>query len=223
MADRTIEVHDNLTDEDVQILVIDNGDDTFSQAIGSAAEGKVNDAAVTGDTPGTISGKLRGLLKTLAAVFDSGNNVLKTSSSGSSGSSSNPNYLNQRKDNVASYRGTDMVMHEGIPVYPAPIVANIAQSQTDSQLVQRYSGKRIRVLQVVAQTGANQTNLTFNSKANGIAGTAITPAFQNAPNSGEVLPFNEHGWFETNLNEALTVTTGAGATTGILLKYILIP
>ena len=93
---------------------------------------------------------------------------------------------------------------------------NVAASQTDTELVVAVSGKSVRVLQVFLQAGATGTTVTFNSKGAG-SGTAISPVFQNAANGGAVLPFSRVGWFDTNVSEALTVTTGAGSTCGILV------
>lgn len=102
------------------------------------------------------------------------------------------------------------------PKFSAP--ANVAQSQTDSQIVAAVTAKKIRVLGAFATCGATATNLTFNSKGGG-AGVAISPVLQNGINGGEVLPFSPVGWFETVAGEALTVTTGAGSTTGLLVVY----
>jgi hypothetical protein len=99
---------------------------------------------------------------------------------------------------------------------------NVAASQTDDVLVAAVAGYRIRVLQLYALAGDTATALTFNSKGAG-AGTAISPLLANGINGGEVLPFNPHGHFETSPGEGLTVTTGAGAATGIGLQYILVP
>jgi hypothetical protein len=92
---------------------------------------------------------------------------------------------------------------------------NVAASDTDEEIVAAVSGKKIRVLAVVAVAGGTATNLTFNS-----ASAAISPLLANGTNGGEVLPYNPHGWFQTVAGEALTVTTGAGSTTGILILYI---
>jgi hypothetical protein len=46
------------------------------------AEGTTTDAAITGDNPGTISGKLRGLLKIITDVWDSVNHQLKVNGGG---------------------------------------------------------------------------------------------------------------------------------------------
>lgn len=98
-------------------------------------------------------------------------------------------------------------------------IANIAASQTDANIVTAVAGKKIRVLAMAAVAGGTATNLTFNSKPAGV-GVAISPLFANGVNGGEVLPFNPMGWFETVAGEGLTVTTGAGSTTGILVTYV---
>lgn len=104
---------------------------------------------------------------------------------------------------------------------PAPVkraILNQAASGTAQTLVSAVTLKKIRVLWVYALAGATATNLTFNS-----ASTAISPLLANGANGGEVLPRNDHGWFETTAGEALTVTTGAGATTGIGVGYVEVP
>lgn len=98
-------------------------------------------------------------------------------------------------------------------------LANVAASQTDAVLVTAVTGRKIRLLASATLAGTVATNLTFNTKGAG-AGVAISPLFANASNSGAVLPFNPLGWVETNTGEALTVTTGAGSTTGILITYV---
>jgi hypothetical protein len=97
--------------------------------------------------------------------------------------------------------------------------SDVAASATDSSLVAAVTGKRIVVIQAVWVTGTTATTVVFNSKGSG-AGTAISGTFSNDINGGVVLPFSQSGWFETNVGEALTCTTGAGSTTGITLTYI---
>lgn len=101
-------------------------------------------------------------------------------------------------------------------------IANVAASQTDAVVIPAVGGKKIRVLWVYALAGGTATNLTFNSKPVG-AGVAISPLLANGANGGEVLSPNPYGWFETKTSEALTVTTGAGATTGIGVGYVEVP
>lgn len=99
--------------------------------------------------------------------------------------------------------------------------ANVAASQTDSSIVAAVAGKKIRVKAVAFVCGDTGTDATFNSKGGG-AGTACSPLFANAANGGAVLNNNPEGWFETETGEALTLTTGAGSTTGVIVKYVLV-
>jgi hypothetical protein len=102
---------------------------------------------------------------------------------------------------------------------PKKAKANVAASQTDSSLVTAVAGKILRVLGVVAVAGATATDLTFNTKPAG-AGTAISPLFANDVRGGIVLPETPSGWWDTSSGEGLTVTTGAGSTTGISVIYV---
>lgn len=97
--------------------------------------------------------------------------------------------------------------------------ANVAASQTDSSIVTAVAARKIRVIFWDAVCGATATNLTFNTKS-ASSGVAISQLYANGANGGEVENVNPYGWFETNLGEGLTVTTGAGSTTGIKVGYI---
>lgn len=95
----------------------------------------------------------------------------------------------------------------------------IAASATDSVLIAAATGSKIVILAVVINQGdTTPSTVTFNSKGSG-AGTAISPPLKAAANGGFVLPRNEGGWFATNNGEGLTVTTGAGSTTGVIVTY----
>lgn len=95
----------------------------------------------------------------------------------------------------------------------------IAASATDSNLVSAVTGKKIRVLSFLLNQGdTTPSTVTFNSKPGG-AGTAISPAFKTAANGVVDVALNPRGWFETNASEGLTVTTGTGSTTGVIVVY----
>lgn len=117
---------------------------------------------------------------------------------------------------VAASLESSVLLAAGAELTPKRAFLNLAAASTGSTLVAAVTSKKIRVLQVAAVAGGTATNLTFNSASAG----AISPLFANGANSGEVLPFSPVGWFETVAGEALTVTTGAGSTTGILVSYI---
>ena len=106
----------------------------------------------------------------------------------------------------------------GRPLQVKRAFVNVAASQTDSVVVAAVAGKVLRVLSAVLVTGGTATITTFNSKGSG-AGTAISPAFALGINGVLTLARHKDGWFDTNGGEALTVTTGAGSTTGILVSY----
>lgn len=95
----------------------------------------------------------------------------------------------------------------------------VAASQTDSVLVAANGTNKIRVLAVVINQGDTTASaVTFNSKGSG-AGTAISPLLKGPANGGFVLPYNEKGWFESLSGEGLTVTTGAGSNTALIVDY----
>ena len=178
---------------------------------GDINAGSTTDVAVVSDANGTVSGKLRGLVKVFADVWDSVNHALKVSTLP----------LQNTIDSITIYETTDAIMNGTTTLTPKTAIANIAASQTDSNIVTAVTSKKIRVVAVVSQAGATATVLTFNSKPAGAgAGAAISPTFQNGINGGEVLPYNPKGWFETVAGQGLTATTGTGSTTGILVQYI---
>lgn len=95
--------------------------------------------------------------------------------------------------------------------------ANIAASTTDGAVVAAVAGRKIRVKAVGVSCGGTASTVTFTTKPGG-AGTAISATFNNSIS----LPELTKGWFDTNSGEGLSVTTGAGSTTGIQLSYDLI-
>lgn len=96
---------------------------------------------------------------------------------------------------------------------------SIAASQTDSVLVAAVTGKKIRVIAFLVNQGdTTPSTVQFNSKGSG-AGTAVFPAFKAAANGFYAVPECESGWFATNAGEGLTVTTGAGSTSGVAVIY----
>jgi len=98
----------------------------------------------------------------------------------------------------------------------------VAASQTDSVLVAAATNKKIRVHGFILNHGDTTASaVTFNSKGSG-AGTAKTPAYKGPANGGFVVAEAKNAWFETNVGEALTVTTGAGSTTNVDVIYELV-
>lgn len=84
-------------------------------------------------------------------------------------------------------------------------------------LVAAAVGTKYRVLAAaLVTTLAN--SVKFQS-----ASTDITGTFPLAANGGLVLPFNEHGWFETATNEDLVINLSVATATGVQVQYIAIP
>lgn len=83
-----------------------------------------------------------------------------------------------------------------------------------NEVVAAVAGAKYRVLSVVAvATAAN--SIKFQS-----ASTDITATFPLGANGGFVLPFNEHGWCETAVGEALNINFSAATSTGVQVHYI---
>ncbi len=115
--------------------------------------------------------------------------------------------------------GTDAIYSSTTALTPKYAFANVAASTTDGAVVAAVTAKKIRVLAAAFVAGATATNITFNSKP-GSAGAAKSALFACGANGGAILPFNPVGWFETVSGEGLSVTTGAGATTGVQVVYV---
>ena len=96
------------------------------------------------------------------------------------------------------------------------LAANASASGA-TQLVAAQPGIKYRVMQL-AMVATLANAIKFQSATNDISAT-----FPLGANGGVVLPFNQHGWFETNVNEALNVNMGTATATGIQLQYIAIP
>ena len=88
---------------------------------------------------------------------------------------------------------------------------------TTTELVAAVANKKYRVVGLaIVSTGANNVNLESGT-------TDISAVFPLGANGGVVLPYNEHGWAETNAGEALQVTTSAATAAGVHVLYVEIP
>lgn len=84
----------------------------------------------------------------------------------------------------------------------------------NTAIVAAEANARFRVLGLaMVSVGAN--SVKFQSNA-----SDITATFALAANGGVVLPFNEHGWFETLPGEALNVNLSAATAVGVQVHYI---
>lgn len=87
-------------------------------------------------------------------------------------------------------------------------------SSGSNEIVAAVAGVRYRVLAVVAVTTL-ANSIKFLSAA-----TDISATFPLGANGGLVLPFNEHGWFETAAGEALNINLSVATSTGVQLQYV---
>lgn len=122
-------------------------------------------------------------------------------------------------DSIQAVETIDKVSQDGTALTPKFAFANVAASQTDASIVAAVASKRLLVLAYRLHTGAVATNVTFNSKPGG-AGSAISELFALGANGGHDSGYCPVGHFRTATGEGLTVTTGAGSTTGIGVVYV---
>lgn len=92
----------------------------------------------------------------------------------------------------------------------------VAASQTDSTLIAAVTGRIIVVHKLTLSADGTATDLTLNTKGSG-AGTAIWGPHQLAANG----IYNIDTDVVCNRGEALTATTGSGATVTIDIDYSL--
>lgn len=98
-------------------------------------------------------------------------------------------------------------------IYQAFITPN---SIGANQILAAVPGLKIRVLSAaIVTTAAN--SVKFQSAANDIS--ALWPL---GANGGFVLPYNEHGWVQTNAGEALNINLSNATSTGVHVQYIVL-
>ena len=105
-------------------------------------------------------------------------------------------------------------MRSGSMFSRTPILrAFLTSSTTGTPIVPAQAGRIIRVLSASTVVDL-AVSVSFGSNV-----TAITSAKPLAANGGFVLPFEERGWFETNVGEALTLILSSPVTTAIDITY----
>ena len=88
----------------------------------------------------------------------------------------------------------------------------------DNTIVAAVAGKKIRVHQLFI-VSAGTVTVRFES---GAGGTALTGQMSHVDTSGEVLPFNEVGWFETVAGELLNLELSGAVSVDGALAYTLV-
>lgn len=91
-----------------------------------------------------------------------------------------------------------------------------ASSLGSNAVIAAVPGMSIRVISVaIVSTLAN--SVKFLSAA-----TDISATFPLGANGGLVLSFNEHGWCQTAIGEALNINLSVATATGVQINYIVI-
>lgn len=91
-----------------------------------------------------------------------------------------------------------------------------AASSGDNTLVAAVTNKKIRVLSVFL-VAAGAVNVRFES---GAGGTALTGQMNLVANTGFVLPYNPHGWFQTADSTLLNLELSGAVSVDGSLTYI---
>ena len=81
--------------------------------------------------------------------------------------------------------------------------------------VAAVAGAAIRVLGMALVNGGTANNVKFQSNT-----TDISATFALGINGGLILPFNEHGWMQTAIGEALNTNLTGATPVGVQLSYI---
>lgn len=90
----------------------------------------------------------------------------------------------------------------------------------DNQIVAAVAGKKIRVLSMFFIAGG-AVDAKFQSDSGGGAAD-LTGALPLAANGGASLPFNPHGWIQTEAGKKLNLNLGAAVQISGSLTYALI-
>jgi hypothetical protein len=90
-----------------------------------------------------------------------------------------------------------------------------AASSGDNTLLAAVASRKIRVLSCFL-VAAGSVNVRFED---GAGGTALTGQMNLVANTGFVLPYNPHGWFETSVNTLLNLELSAAVSVDGCLTY----
>jgi hypothetical protein len=92
-----------------------------------------------------------------------------------------------------------------------------AASSGNNTLVAAVTGKKIRLLSVMAVMTGTAITIRFESGADG---TALSGQMTPSQGGGFVLPFNVGGWLETAAGQLLNLELGGAQSVDGMLSYI---
>lgn len=101
------------------------------------------------------------------------------------------------------------------PLKTAVVNAFVNTSTGTTTLVTGIPGAIIRVLSVSILATAAST-VKFQSST---GTTDISATYPLGANGGFVLPFNEHGWFETAAGDTISLVQGSATAIGVQIQY----
>jgi hypothetical protein len=113
---------------------------------------------------------------------------------------------------VSSHNFYDNYATNGVK---SAVIDNAASG--DNTLVAAVTGKRIRVLAMIAVMTGTAVTIRFES---GAGGTALTGQMQPTSGGGFVLPYNPIGWFETAASELLNMELSGAQSVDGVLRYV---
>lgn len=107
----------------------------------------------------------------------------------------------------------------GAPNVPLLIKYAVIDSATsgDTTLVAAVTGKKIRLLSLIAVMTGTAVTIRFES---GTGGTALTGQMTPSQGGGFVLPYNPGGWFETAAGVLLNLELGGAQSVDGCLTYV---
>lgn len=157
-------------------------------------EGATVDAAVVTDVNGTVSGKLRGLVKILAAVWDSVNGRLKVDGSGVT-------------QPVSGTVTANPATAAGKTLTYVPVNQGVAGTTV---LAAASPGNRHKLVSAVLVLSVLGT-LKFTDGIGDLSGP-----LDLAANAGFVLPASAYPYQQSGVNSALNLVTTLGAARGVV-------
>jgi hypothetical protein len=110
---------------------------------------------------------------------------------------------------------SDSLMTAGVANTPLFAIIDAATSG-DNTLIAAVASKKIRVLSLFL-VSAGTVNVRFES---GASGTALTGQMNLVANTGFVLPYNPHGWFQTAADTLLNLELSGAVSVDGAISYI---
>lgn len=205
-----------------RVKLVDGTADSTALIAGDATNGL--DVDVTRVIPGTSATHLG---KAEDAAHSSGDTgvlaltVYRSTPSQGAGTTADYSTLNTDQDGrlyVNSAIDSSYITAAGLSIAPKFAIIDAATSG-DNTLIAAVASNKIRVLSLFL-VSAGTVTVRFES---GASGTALTGQMNLVANTGFVLPYNPHGWFQTGTNTLLNLELSAAISVDGAISYVEIP